>query len=244
MPFGMLGSSSEDRPCLLVGPDGGNVVRTPVSAPEQNTRVRTADIVVRGDGSATLSVQITMTGNQQHGARGTWMDTPPDKRATSLLSSHGVGDGRIRALEVEGVEERRPEVSVRAESDLATYASRSPNRLFVPLNPFARTARPPANIERRLSPMKLSYRWFDVDSIRIVLPAGFVVEALPSGMADSVSFGTYQLTVEQASPLDLLVVRRMTVTESLLPAESYAEYRSFFTTAAKGDRLQIVLRRE
>ena len=62
-PFGDIPWMDEDTYCLLVTDSGGVLVRTPASAPEENTVFNAARLRVTDDGSCELSSRVTLTGN-------------------------------------------------------------------------------------------------------------------------------------------------------------------------------------
>ncbi len=89
-----------------------------------------------------------------------------------------------------------------------------------------------------------SYPYLDIDSIRYKLPAGFAVEALPKTVTLQTSFGTYSASTEVVEGGELLYSRRLEIHATELPAESYDDYRSFWTEVVKADKAVAAIGRK
>ena len=64
MPFGFLGSFTDDRDVLMVTPDGGRLTHTPVYRKEQNRTSRKTTVTVDSTGDATAQIHALYGGLQ------------------------------------------------------------------------------------------------------------------------------------------------------------------------------------
>ena len=243
IPFAHVHSGIEDRPALLIKPNGGELVRTPASTPDDNRQVRTARVALAASGDASVHLHTLRTGAQTDRQRNVLNGATPEevtKWAQSTISAPSVA---ITGTDISQVGTRAHKVETTVEADLPRFASATGSRLFVPVNisGFSPSIPPPPESERS-APVHVSpYPWSDVDSTTFALPDGYAVEALPSGTSIDTDAGSFQAMLTDNGDGTVTYVRRITYAEDVLPAPSYEAFRDLTRTISRSDRQQMVL---
>lgn len=243
IPFAHVHSGIEDRPALLIKPNGGELVRTPASTPDDNRQVRTARVTLATSGDARLHLRMRRTGAQTDRQRSLLNGaTPADitEWAQSTISAPSVA---ITGADISQVGTRAHEVETTVEADLPRFASATGSRLFVPVNigGFSPSIPPPAENERTAPVHISSYPWTDIDSTTFAIPAGYAVEALPDGASINTDAGSFQATLTDNDNGTVTYVRRITYADDVLPATAYEAFRDLTRAVSRSDRQQIVL---
>lgn len=240
---GRIGGSSEARQALLLKPGGGSVVRLPESDADDNLLVRSVILTVEADGSATAQVRIRLTGNQHDRISSSWNELSAEGRSRMILRECGMPEAVMSALSIDSSRVNRSETTFEFSAELPNFASRTGQRMFIPVEPFERRATPPPAMERRLSPVNLRYRYRDLDTIVVRLPKMYQTESLPKGASSRSSFATFQSEISREADGGVRWTRDIRVSQPVVEAAAYDEFRRFFQDVARSDRSQIVLAR-
>lgn len=239
IPFGFLGSGSEDRWALVVESGGGRLVRTPASAAGDNRQVRSAQVQLAASGQALVRAETRYAGHPLGNLRDALGRRSDRERQAWWKDRLGLAADGL------AVEFRDGEDVAAARTDVALprYATIAGSRMLFRPNVFERwTSVPPESPERR-QPVVLGYPFEDVDTVRVELPVGYTVEALPEPVRVEAPFGRYAAEVTHDGEA-LVYARSVAVTARNLPPEDYDAYRRFVQTVVQTDDVQVVLRRD
>jgi transglutaminase-like putative cysteine protease len=240
-PCGFLSSFTENRPALLLTPEGGVMVHTPATTAGQNLSSRSGRLQLRWSGDAKASIVTRRTGNRANGVRATMTYDTKEEREHWLLTETAVTGARLLRSEVKGIEDRAGEVHVSVEFDMPHFAARSGSRLFFQPNLVQRNGSPPREMKKRKSPVRILYPRVDLDTLVFLLPQGTHPEALPHATSLDASFGTYRSASVMKGDTALVYTRRLELWQPEIPAEKYPEYVKFFQGVVKADNAQVVL---
>ena len=243
-PFGYLGDFTENRPALLLTPEGGVMVRTPATLPEMNSVQRFGRVVLTGVGNASADLVVKRTGNFAETVRGVMSYGSPQEREEWLLRDLDVNGTELRSYATTGVLEHASLVSITMDVNLPRLGSSSGSRLFLVPDLTHRNSTPPKEFKARKSPVRYTYGFVTIDSIRFVLPDGFSPEALPAPVQLHASFGAYRARTIALGDTALLHVRSLEIRTPVIPAERYQEYVRFMKDVVKADKAQAVLTRK
>ncbi|HLF14055.1 MAG TPA: DUF3857 domain-containing protein [Bacteroidota bacterium] len=235
-PFDHLGSDNENRFALLIQPDGGYPVPTPVSEAGENTQVRNTKVTLDRSGNAVASVTTSYSGNQQDYVRGALLNATPAERDQWLRENVDLPAFSLRSADYSGIRPRVSEVALRFDIEIPRYASAPGKRLVFSPNLMERRSYVPKSLEKRKSPIRFSYRYADVDTVRFSYPPGYVVEAYAKPVELRTDFGHYRSEVTAPDDSTLLFTRRMELSALELPPERYDEYRGFVDKIVLADK--------
>lgn len=243
-PAGYLGQFTADRYALMVTPEGGHLVRTPVSSPESNRQTRQARVDLDKNGNALVKVAVETSGFQQDALTEFIDGLSEREREEWLRKSIHAKSFDISGYEFKGTEMADiPIYRFQYELDARNWASASGSRFFLAPNQLERYDRVPRAVSDRQQPVLTKYPYLDADTIEYHLPDGFILESMPEMpiQLDS-EFGTYTANID-FQPQDgvLIYTRRLLMRKTRQPAEAYDVYRQFIKDIVKADKIQIVL---
>lgn len=241
VPPGYLGSDSENRQALMITETGGVVIQTPRSTPKENLQQRRLNVDLSSFGSLKVNAEIKWTGNQQDDPRRAVKENTPEEREKWILNSLETPMARLEQIKVNGVEDNSPEVRMELKLSLPNYASASGNRIFFQPNIMERRTTVPKDVKVRLSPVRFHFPYLDIDTVYYKIPNGFQVEALPEEVNLKTAFGNFSSRTIKADPLTLVYIRALEISDYLIEAKNYSEYRKFIAAVVKSDRSQVVL---
>ena len=241
IPFAHLGRFVEHRQALLVSPMGGVIVRIPGSTPENNSRLRVMHIDLGGAGNANAKARIIWRGDQQDYARNALKEASPVEQEDWIIKSLEIPNITLSRFEVAEIGTEQSEIALSLDLALPRYASVSGSRFFFQPNAMERSITLPPLVKARLSPIRFTYPYHDIDSTTFTLPNGFNVEVIPAAVHLESSFGSYVSTTTLVSPAIISFTRSLIVTDYSVVPEHYMEYRQFFTNIARADKAQVVL---
>lgn len=239
IPFGFLGGFTDDRDVLVVTPEGGVLVHTPVYPKELNRMNRSGRIEIDSTGYARMAVTTRVSGLQYELFDSRLSDSQEDqkKKVREEIGLSLMSITRLEYLEKPGL---LPEITETLEINLPAFATISGNRIFIPLNTFNRQPSLPPIEEARKLPFYPGYGFMDADSILLKIPPGFTIDFLPESVNLSSPFGSFSSKVT-GSNTEILYVRHFTREGIEFPPGDYESYHAFIRQISKADKTKALI---
>ncbi|CAN5493178.1 hypothetical protein BH23BAC4_BH23BAC4_01540 [soil metagenome] len=96
--------------------------------------------------------------------------------------------------------------------------------------------------DERLSPVEFAFARDDVDTITILAPEGFRIEAVPADISTEFAHGTFVRSAQiQPDGTAVVLSRRLVWNSRRVAAEVYEEARAFLATVARADSERLVI---
>ncbi|ASZ13631.1 DUF3857 and transglutaminase domain-containing protein [Chitinophaga pendula] len=238
---GYMGGFTGNRPVLLIDEAGGKLVRTPAYGMLQNQQIRKINAQIQPDGNVQMNCNTVYTGMQQddlfasyhHQSKEAFLK---DRRNAFDLPSYDIDQYKCTVLtnDLPAIEE---DMQITARS----YATVSGKRIFLQPNLLSKGGSlQDSKAAPRHSEIQLHYAFRDIDTVRITLPDGYSLEALPEPVAMQNAFGKYasQTKVEDRT---ILYIRTLERTAGRFPATDYDKLIALLVAEYRGDRNKIVL---
>jgi hypothetical protein len=243
-PVGDLPDHEQGSFALIAAGDSGTLVRMPETPPESNSVDRQVDATLNAEGDLNATVRERTTGQRAVDYRREFRNlSRPDyvKRVESRVSRGAT------LAKVSKVEPTDRSADGRFDLDIEfvapAYAQLMQGRLLV----FK-----PALVSRlevlflteavRRHPIVLDASAF-TETVRLKLPAGFLVDELPDALKIDGPFGSYQTSYE-VKENELLFTRTLAQKAGTIPAAQYQTVRSFFERIRAADQAPVVLTRK
>jgi hypothetical protein len=240
-PLGDLPEDEQGSFALIVAKDDGSLVRMPVIPAEANRLQRQAEMTIRPDGSMKATIAEQSIGQTAVEERRLFRHlTRPDytKRIEGWITR---GAGGAKLSKIEPVDEiAAGRFGLNIEFEAPAYAQIMQQRLMV----FK-----PATVSRleslfltdatRQYPVVLGSYAFD-ETVRVNLPAGFVVDELPDAVKLNTSFGSYVTTYEVKEG-QLTFTRKLVQNTAIIPVDQYKSVRSFYEKIRAAEQAPVVL---
>ncbi len=248
-PLGYRHDAIAGHQVVLVKEDGGELVR--VKSYPDSLRLRSESVEVRLDADGRASCK---------GSRRLLLDNAEayigfrtlDSKAqfNAIMSGNSlnptdfsitsVNDNYNDWVNMKPGEEYVPEVTVGYAYDVTDYAKASGDRIFMPLNPFAK--RISTDRSARVNDMERKYATTMSDTVRLVLPSGYIPESLPSSDRIESPFGSFVTEVAyDEKEGSITLVQTISLFAGRFPKEAYADYRTFARSVSRAYDGRIVL---
>lgn len=238
--WGYSGSFTGNRHALLITPEGGKLVKTPVYRADANVQKRSARVRLDAAGNARAEVETTYSGLQQDEVS-QLMNQGTDEQKKWLYQQVKIPSFRIDNFHFERKKGRVPEVKESLALQISKYASGSGKRLFLNPNLMNQLATIPPKVEGRTLEVVRTYDYLDTDVIQYQLPAGaFQVEFLPEPQTIKSVFGEYSCSVKIEQEV-ITYTRSLKMNQGRFPAATYPELLDFYRRINKADKMQVVL---
>ncbi|MBU0558324.1 MAG: DUF3857 domain-containing protein [Bacteroidetes bacterium] len=243
IPFGKISSSNENRNALMITKNGGIVVKTPISSAVNNSQYRKADVIIKSAGNADANVVITWFGNQQVNVRNILEGASPKDQENWILKKIDAPNTTLESHTLSGMSDDDLPVKLSLAFELNRYATTTGNRLFFKPNLMERKSYIPKDVKKRLSPIRYSFPYCDIDSVYYTIPSDYSIESLPAEVNLQYSFGEFICITEAVENNKILFTRKLSITEYEFSADNYPEYRAFMSGIVKSDRSQVILKK-
>ncbi len=240
-PVGDLPDHEQGSYALVVAGDAGSLMRMPVIPPEANRLERVIDASLDGDGSLTASVRENATGKWAVSYRSEFRHE--SRPAYVKIIESWVTRGAT-AARVSKVEPRDNSVEGRFDLDVdfvaPAYGQLMQGRLMI-FKPAIVSRRESLFLTeaKRTHPIVLESRAF-TETVRVKLPAGWIVDELPDAVTLDTSFGSYKTTYEAKDGV-LVFTRALLVRGATIPADQYESVRKFYERVRAAEGSPVVL---
>jgi hypothetical protein len=243
MPFGKLGSFTENRNALLVTEDGGKLVSTPKSTPTENQINSEAHIILDADGGAKTQVKILSTGEY----REMFVEIAAiklDEQKKFLLQELHIKQPSAFDFKSEKDVAGTKEIDLDLDYDQFCDVKAGDKRFYRPLA-FSLWAGTVPVVEKR----KADY-YFECPTQKscittIDLPEGFEVETLPANSSLKFSYGNYEINyVYNKDKNQVISTAKFILNNQIIPAAKYTEMQQYMDGIAKAQNKKLVIKKK
>lgn len=240
MPFGFLGNFTDDRDVLVVTPEGGKIVHTPVYDESFNTFDANATIILENTGGFKANYKSVSKGIQ-YDQQSYKMRMNPEKLEERYSSIWDYLNGFSVISKELTIDKDNVELHEKLHVSVSNYTTIAGDKLLVAINPFNRLSRVPIKYEERKLPFQTSRSFSDSDSYVFEIPKEYTIVALPDNYKIDNEFGSYKITVEKTIDNKIKYTRKLTLKEGEFSKEKYSSYRTFIKKISKKDKSKFVL---
>jgi hypothetical protein len=240
IPMGYLGASTSGKRVLLITPNGGKIVRTPLLTSEANRQTRSALVSIDPDGIVNAEVTTKYTGYQYDNVSPI-LDESFKEQEKAIYDDLGVTGATIINFAYDVKKGKIPEAQERITLTSDKYTTKTGTRMFVPLNMFNQRRSIPSKVEIRKMPIRQTYAYFDKDSIIYQLPKGYTLETLPKSKTFTTRFGEFKSSIRTDSG-KVTYIREIKIFKGDYPKETYPELVEFYSNIVSNDKAKAVLK--
>lgn len=240
-PAGYMSDFTSNRHALLILPDGGKLIKTPVYKPTDNQQKRLINVMVTENGDASATVRTRYTGLQQDDYAQIIHNKNYEDQRSWLIKHIHIPAFELGRFAYDEQPASIPTVTEQLDLQVRRWATMSGTRLFLPLNLMSSLSAAPVLTQPRKSPLVLgaNYDFDDSDTITYQLPKGYKPEFQIPPVAIESKFGSYkaQVTVEGDRTV---YIRHVVMHQGKYPPSAYSDWIDFRKKIAKADRAQLV----
>ena len=241
-----LPSEDQETMALRVSAKGATLVRTPLLPAGGNQARRTWAVDLHNDGSASITEDLTITGQAAHEWREHYQ-TEGERRERYAKVWNGRYAGSVLDEVDMNLGDRNRPVAVHALVRVPRLGeSRAPRQMDFPLSSrdadFTSTY---ARLGRRQWPLVLGYPWRHEEEVSYRLPDGAEVVRAPASRKIASRFGEFTLTLEDTRRGVVAVRTALVVDKSRIEPSEYPAFRAFLrdTDALLAERLIVEVKK-
>lgn len=238
-PAGYMGGFTGNRHALLVTPEGGKLVRTPVYGVKENWQISKLKAVMDETGNLTVEQTAKYSGMMQDSYQGMIHYLGKDKLKEYLNQVINLPTYDI--VDFSYTQERKtvPVVHEQLKLAVSNYGQITGKRLFILPNITNRcyTKLPQ---EKRKHAIKLTTAQAETDSVEIIIPGGYTPESIPENVNVQSKFGKYQASYKVESNR-IMYYRKLETYDGFFDKSVYDELVKFYDQVYKADRGRVVL---
>lgn len=240
LPFGYIGSATDDRNVVMITPEGGKLTRTKAYKAAENTQETEATVRIHSTGLVTAKFESTSKGLQYEDKY-----FLPKRKESEVDRFYKNRWSHINGFSISDLkfENNTQEIAFQEELILrmTNYLTSVGNDyLFMP-NVFNQINHVPPQISNREQNLKINRGFLDVDRVIIELPPDLTTEALPESVSLNNKFGSYEISFTEKSDRKIEYNRKFRLNEGEFPPEDYEAYREFLRNISRLDRTKILL---
>ena len=240
-PVGYLPDFTNDRDALLLTPDGGFVVRTPVYALKENRAVRKSDIHINKNDNFNAVIKLYYTGYLNDEEARSVTDRSKDEIENHFNNKFSLGEYKVTGYTIrKDFTDRVPALYEELSLMGAGKVSHSGKRTFIDMSTLPLNVPVMSEAEKRSCPFELNATFSVSDTERIIIDGVYSAEYIPEEIKLNYAFASYSYKIIFDNENQLMIVRSFTQKKGVYPAEMANDYVAL-TKAINAIRKQVVL---
>jgi hypothetical protein len=247
VPFGYLPSELQNTYALVAGPEGGQLIRTPLLPPPTNRLLRTAKLYLTSTGGLGGDVEEVRWGGPAEGIREQYLEVPPADRSKVLENFIGtfLTSFSLTNATLGNLNEYDQSLVLKYKFMADGYAKMAGDLMII--RPRVLGSKD-FNVESLLNgkprkyPIEFNEASRQDDIFDITLPVGYAADDLPKPVKQDCEFASYESSVEVSGGV-LHYKRTYIVKDVLVPQQKLDEIRGFFREVVNDERSSAVLKR-
>lgn len=238
LPVGYVHEDIAGHDAIEISEAGGRLVRLPVCPDSTNLMQSTIRINLADDGAADVNLS-QQSYNRQYEDRIPILKMDEKDRQKLLQAIVHIPQPEINKIDVS---EEGAKIILDAEIKSQKYATKTGQRLFVPVCPVHRGyATPPAQPDRQ-EDIGLDLGYLDKDDITIVIPEDYDIESRPKDVRIEQPFASFSFTMQEDGR-EIHVRNRLLMKSGAFDKSLYPLLTEFIKTVSSTYNQKIVLKR-
>jgi hypothetical protein len=239
VPANFLGTFTDNRYVLKVGPNGGEILKSRQYLAEESKQTTKAQITIK-ESEITAQVEIKSTGIQYNQKYGLANDSKEDIEKYYKHYWDYVND--VHILNHELINDKDSIVTTeKVEFNTSGYLSKAGERILFAPNMLNRNEYVPDRDKDRKRDIVIKRGYLDEDDFIINLPENYALESSLKSVRLENDFGEYTVSLEKISETQLRYIRRLLIKPGTFLNTEYHNYRNFRKEITSSDNRQIVL---
>ncbi len=225
---------------LVVGPNDAELRRSPVMPPEHNARERRIAVELAGDGSARLDVDEVVRGHEAPGWRSRYQAEATRRDRFEQAMRNTFPGIEVQSVEMTGLTDYEVPVTAHYRASVPQFAVRDADGLRVPMTVLGDLLRALARTETREHALDLGATSRYVEHRTLRIPAGYQLDATPSGGHVESPFGVFDMTIGREGA-EVTIDTSLTLSRDRIEASEYPAFRAFIQQADTALRQRLAL---
>lgn len=239
IPFGYLGSFTDDRTVFACAETGGKLLRTPTLSTAANLQLRKAELTIEDDGSITGKLKTDFKG-AQYNNYDDLIHEPYTEQLKLLKNKYDIDNIDFSDFKLIQQKGDDPCTSESLNLTIQKYAPKTNNYVYLIPNAFNRERVIP-EVRNRTLAVYINSGYTDEDELTYNLPSGYTIEARPQDRVIKSPFGQYTITIK-SEDRKLVYSRKLVLNSGTFTADKYAELSNFFNEINAADNSKVIFK--
>ncbi len=239
IPFGYLGSFTDDRLVLACTPEGGKLLKTPVLSTENNLLKRVAELTLDQEGNISGTLQTNFLGSQYENYQRLF-NKPYTEQIKLLKEEYDIDNINFADFKLTQIKDANPRTIESFNLTIQKYASKANNHVYLFPNVFNKMFSIP-ELRNRQASIAVNRGFTDEDILTYQLPDNYKIEMKPENREINCIFGSYNFSLEIQNK-KLIYTRKLVLKNGIYAASNYPELTKFINAVSEIDNSKIVFK--
>lgn len=243
LPFGFVGSFTDDRKALVISEEGGEIVTTPKYSHQDNLLTVNSKIEIKADGATKTEVNIKNEGLYFFDKISLQQMKETDKK--SFLQDYFIDLFSKEDLEYFDVKISKERVSVNEslKFDSKSLATASSRYIILPYKIMKPTIETPPIYKDRKQRVIIKRGLTNEFKTTYTYPKGYTIDSKPSTKTIASPYGKYEISTTFGGQNALIIKSRVQLYKGEYDKNMYTNFRKFIEEINKIERQKIVLKK-
>ena len=239
LPMGYVHEDIAGHDAIEVSEAGGRLVRLPVYPDSNNLMHSDININLSEQGAASINISQSVL-NHQYESYIPLLKADEKDRQKYLQKIVHAPQAEIGKVDIQ---ESGAKITLDAEIKSQKYATKTGQRLFVPICPLHRGYTVPNANSERMEDIWRDMGYLDTDDITITIPEGYAIEAGPKGVSIDQPFASFSFSI-QADDNTIHIKNRLLMKSGIFPKSQYAQLADFIRSINSAYNQKVVLKKK
>ena len=239
LPMGYVHEGIAGHDAIEVSEAGGRLVRLPVYPDSTNLMHSDININLSEQGAASINISQSVL-NHQYESYIPLLKADEKDRQKYLQKIVHAPQAEIGKVDIQ---ESGAKITLDAEIKSQKYATKTGQRLFVPICPLHRGYTVPNANSERVEDIWRDMGYLDTDDITITIPEGYAIEAGPKGVSIDQPFASFSFSI-QADDNTIHIKNRLLMKSGIFPKSQYAQLADFIRSINSAYNQKVVLKKK
>ena len=239
LPMGYVHEGIAGHDAIEVSEAGGRLVRLPVYPDSTNLMHSDININLSEQGAASINISQSVL-NHQYESYIPLLKADEKDRQKYLQKIVHAPQAEIGKVDIQ---ESGAKITLDAEIKSQKYATKTGQRLFVPICPLHRGYTVPNANSERVEDIWRDMGYLDTDDITITIPEGYAIEAGPKGISIDQPFASFSFSI-QADDNTIHIKNRLLMKSGIFPKSQYAQLADFIRSINSAYNQKVVLKKK
>jgi transglutaminase-like putative cysteine protease len=241
IPFGFLGTFTDDRDVLLITKDGGKMAHTRKYDTEDNLRICHAEFSIDPEGKANCSMTTQYNGLQYYDIFELF-NSNADEQKKWIYKNSTLPSLQLADLNIKNYKNTIPSATINETLISNNYCSFTGNYMLLPLNRVNIQTPIKKTMKERHSDFIIQRPSVDYDTLVYKIPSDYKIESLPEGKTIKSAFGDYSNSVSVKNN-NIIYSRKFIINQGRFKASEYKKFYEFCLSVSKADNEKVILTR-
>ena len=239
LPMGYVHEDIAGHDAIEVSEAGGRLVRLPVYPDSTNLMHSDININLSEQGAASINISQSVL-NHQYESYIPLLKADEKDRQKYLQKIVHAPQAEIGKVDIQ---ESGAKITLDAEIKSQKYATKTGQRLFVPICPLHRGYTVPNANSERMEDIWRDMGYLDTDDITITIPEGYAIEAGPKAVSIEHPFASFSFSI-QADDNTIHIKNRLLMKSGIFPKSQYAQLADFIRSINSAYNQKVVLKKK